>query len=46
MNQDQLKRLVGEAALQHVEPDSTVGVGTGISVDFFIDALINRGIRL
>ncbi len=46
MNQDQLKRLVGEAALQHVKPDSTVGVGTGSTVNFFIDALINSGIRI
>jgi ribose 5-phosphate isomerase A len=46
MNQDQLKRLVGEAALQHVRPDSIVGVGTGSTVNFFIEALINSGIRI
>ena len=46
MNQDQLKRLVGEAALDHVRPDSIIGVGTGSTVNCFIEALINSGIRI
>lgn len=46
MNQDQLKRLVGEAALDHVQPDSIIGVGTGSTVNCFIEALINSGIRI
>lgn len=46
MNQDQLKRLVGEAALDYVRPDSTIGVGTGSTVNCFIEALINSGIRI
>jgi len=46
MNQDVLKRLVGEAALDHVRPDSIIGVGTGSTVNCFIDALINSGIRI
>ena len=46
MNQDQLKRLVGEAALDYVQPDSIIGVGTGSTVNCFIEALINSGIRI
>ncbi len=46
MNQDELKRLVGEAALDHVRPDSIIGVGTGSTVNCFIDALIKSGIRV
>jgi ribose 5-phosphate isomerase A len=46
MNQDQLKRLVGEAALDHVRADSIIGVGTGSTVNCFIEALINSGIRI
>jgi ribose 5-phosphate isomerase A len=46
MNQDELKRLVGEAALDHVRPDSIIGVGTGSTVNCFIDSLINSGIRI
>ena len=44
MNQDQLKRLVGEAALAYVKPDSIIGVGTGSTVNCFIEALIASGI--
>ena len=39
MNQDELKALVGRAALDHVLPGSVVGVGTGSTVNCFIDAL-------
>jgi ribose 5-phosphate isomerase A len=39
MTQDELKALVGRAALQHVVPGSVVGVGTGSTVNHFIDAL-------
>jgi len=39
MNQDELKALVGEAALQYVVPGEIVGVGTGSTVNKFIDAL-------
>ena len=39
MTQDELKRLVGEAALDYVEDDTIVGVGTGSTVNHFIDAL-------
>ena len=43
MNQAQLKVLVGQAALAYVEEGSIVGVGTGSTVNCFIDAL--AGIR-
>ena len=39
MNQDQLKQLVGRAALQYVPAGQVLGVGTGSTVDCFIDAL-------
>ena len=39
MTQDELKTLVGQAALQYVQPGSIVGVGTGSTVNKFIDAL-------
>jgi ribose 5-phosphate isomerase A len=39
MNQDELKALVGRAALEHVVSGSIVGVGTGSTVNCFIDAL-------
>jgi len=39
MDQDQLKTLVGQAALQYVLPGEYVGVGTGSTVNKFIDAL-------
>ena len=46
MNQDELKRLVGEAALEHVRPDSIIGVGTGSTVNYFIDSLLASGLRI
>lgn len=39
MTQDELKALVGQAAVAHVVPGSIVGVGTGSTVNCFIDAL-------
>jgi ribose 5-phosphate isomerase A len=39
MTQDELKALVGQAALQYVAPGEVVGVGTGSTVNKFIDAL-------
>ena len=39
MNQDELKTLVGQAALTYVVPGDIVGVGTGSTVNKFIDAL-------
>jgi ribose 5-phosphate isomerase A len=37
--QDQLKALVADAALAHVPQGQVIGVGTGSTVDLFIDAL-------
>ena len=45
-NQDELKRRVGEAALEYVKPDSIIGVGTGSTVNCFIEALLKSGIRV
>lgn len=39
MNQDELKALVGRAALHYVVPGEIVGVGTGSTVNKFIEAL-------
>lgn len=39
MTQDEIKTLVGQAALQYVQPGQVVGVGTGSTVNKFIDAL-------
>lgn len=40
--QDQLKRQAAEAALDYIEPNTIVGVGTGSTVNYFIDALATR----
>jgi ribose 5-phosphate isomerase A len=39
MTQDELKTLVARAALKHVVEDSVVGVGSGSTVNLFIDEL-------
>ena len=39
LSQDELKTLVGQAALRYVVPGEIVGVGTGSTVNKFIDAL-------
>lgn len=39
MTQDELKQLVAREALKHVVEDAVVGVGSGSTVNFFIDAL-------
>ncbi|MEN9475612.1 MAG: ribose-5-phosphate isomerase RpiA [Pseudomonadota bacterium] len=39
LTQDELKTLVGQAALRYVVPGEIVGVGTGSTVNKFIDAL-------
>ena len=44
--QDQLKALVAEAALAHVPQNAWIGVGTGSTVNLFIDALGRSGIRV
>ena len=39
MNQDEMKQAVARAALEYVEAGSVVGVGTGSTANYFIDAL-------
>ncbi len=39
MTQDEMKKAAGWAALKYVEEGSIVGVGTGSTVNYFIDAL-------
>jgi ribose 5-phosphate isomerase A len=46
MTQDELKALVGQAALQYVVPGELVGVGTGSTVNHFIDALATIKARI
>ncbi len=44
--QDELKAQVGQAALQYVVPGELVGVGTGSTVNKFIDALASMKDRI
>jgi len=46
LSQDELKTLVGQAALQYVVPGDIVGVGTGSTVNKFIDALASMKERI
>jgi ribose 5-phosphate isomerase A len=46
VTQDELKALVGQAALQYVVPGEIVGVGTGSTVNKFIDALATMKNRI
>ena len=46
MTQDELKAAVGRAALAHVQPGTVIGVGTGSTVNRFIDALAEARIAL
>ena len=46
MTQDELKAMVGRAALKYVQPGSIVGVGTGSTVNHFIDALASMKDRI
>jgi ribose 5-phosphate isomerase A len=46
MNQDQLKTLVAQAALEFVVPGALVGVGTGSTANKFIDALATMKDRI
>ncbi|HXV08784.1 MAG TPA: ribose-5-phosphate isomerase RpiA [Burkholderiales bacterium] len=39
MTAEQMKRAAAEAAIEHVPPGAVVGVGTGSTVNFFIEAL-------
>jgi ribose 5-phosphate isomerase A len=46
MTQDELKVLVAEAAVAYVQPGTVIGVGTGSTVNYFIDALANMPQRI
>ena len=46
MTQDELKALVGQAAIAYVQPGSIVGVGTGTTVNHFIEALAAMPVRV
>jgi ribose 5-phosphate isomerase A len=46
MTQDELKKAVARAAVPFVEAGKVLGVGTGSTVDFFIDALAEAGIHV
>lgn len=46
MNQDELKALVGRAALAFVPEGAVIGVGTGSTVNCFIDALAGMKERI
>lgn len=46
MTQDELKALVGQAAIAYVQPGAVIGVGTGSTVNCFIDALARMHERI
>jgi ribose 5-phosphate isomerase A len=46
VDQDILKAAVGRAALDYVQPGQVIGVGTGSTVNRFIDALAASGLAL
>ena len=46
MDANALKKAAAEAALAYVEDDTVVGVGTGSTVNHFIDALASRRARI
>jgi len=44
--QDQLKRTAAQKALEFVPENAYIGIGTGSTVNFFIEELANSGIRI
>jgi ribose 5-phosphate isomerase A len=46
VTQDEQKKQVAQAALKHVEEDAVVGVGSGSTVNHFIDALASMKNRI
>ncbi len=46
MTQDELKVLVGQAATAYVQPGTVIGVGTGSTVNCFIEALAQMPDRI
>jgi len=45
-NKDALKKIAAEAAMEYVKDDMIVGVGTGSTVQYFIDALASMKHRI
>ena len=46
MTQDELKHAVAVAALEYLQADTIVGVGSGSTANLFIDALARSGLRI
>ena len=46
MNADAQKKLAAEAALAYVREDQFIGIGTGSTVNHFIDAMASRKLRI
>jgi len=46
MSTDHRKQLVAAAALEYIRDDMIIGVGTGSTVNFFIDGLAARKLRI
>jgi len=46
MTQDEKKQRVAAAAIQYVQPGTVIGVGTGSTVNYFIDALAKMPARI
>jgi ribose 5-phosphate isomerase A len=46
MNADEQKKLAAEAALAHCLEDQFIGIGTGSTVNHFIDAMAARKVRI
>jgi ribose 5-phosphate isomerase A len=46
MSADRKKQLAAEAALPYVHDDEVIGIGTGSTVNHFIDALAARRVRI
>ena len=46
MNQEEKKKAAAQAALQYIEDDMIVGVGTGSTVNYFIEALATSKLQI
>ena len=46
LNQNEKKKLVAQSALQYIQDDTIIGVGTGSTVNFFIEELKKSNLRL
>jgi ribose 5-phosphate isomerase A len=46
MSQDRRKQIAAEAAVQYIQDDMIIGVGTGSTVNYFIDGLVAQKLRI